>query len=783
MDAVRPLSFWNHWATQILVLLSLGFQVPLLLLAGTRRREAHAVVKFLLWLAYQLADTTATYAIGHLSVSSVPQEHRLVAFWAPFLVLHLGGPDNIGAYALEDSSLWLRHFQGFVVQVLGAGYVVYKHIAGSDPFLLVAAIVMSILGFVKYAERVLAIKYADLESIRSYLKEEAIAEHQHFNPMDIPSVSSGKAAGADQDETAGADQDEIDIRRAHSMFHICKHAMVDSWLESDLDLEMLKALKLEPYKDMWTLMELELSLMYDILYTKAAMIYTWHGYCIRAGSSLATAASFLLFQFSDKRDHSRVDVAVTYTLLAGAFLLETVSLLSALGSSWTYSFLCTTGWSWIRYAALCSGRWDRFRWLVRMIKQRVSNRSTRRWSGKMGQYNMLYFSSIHGSNARVRLFVRLAAKLGQKEWWIRYHYSRSVHISKHLKPWLFYYVRGLDSKGKLSTMGLLNNGWAAAMELPPPPPRKSKRRNLRGGAVPASTKRPEHPPELVSFYECLNQYRGDEFQDAIIVLHIATDVFLAKSSRVGGSNPVKINIYVEEYHGNLSVPKEDLVVAIRTLSNYMMFLLVDRPYMLPGPAQSMLYRRTRKNLSDVGEKLPERQDSMYRIFKDLFGLHDDPKFASFRDELAKTLLAQDLREDDRDKPRLFHAKMIAEALIGIEGIKGSDFVLNLLLNVWMHYLVFAANRCSRESHAKKLSNGGELTTILWLMQDHFHQESNLAQDDDTPASFIIITYVCQPPKIPSYYKDNSITAPEPKKVTKEQNRSNPVAKPGLNLIE
>ena len=52
--------------------------------------------------------------------------------------------------------------------------------------------------------------------------------------------------------------------------------------------------------------------------------------------------------------------------------------------------------------------------------------------------------------------------------------------------------------------------------------------------------------------------------------------------------------------------------------------------------------------------------------------------------------------------------------------KGRTAMLQLLLDVWMDFLVYGANRCSRESHAKKLSNGGELTTILWIMTDYLH---------------------------------------------------------------
>ena len=55
-----PIRLWNEWAIQILVLLSFSLQVVLLLLAGIRRHEDFPVLRFLLWLAYQLADYTAT---------------------------------------------------------------------------------------------------------------------------------------------------------------------------------------------------------------------------------------------------------------------------------------------------------------------------------------------------------------------------------------------------------------------------------------------------------------------------------------------------------------------------------------------------------------------------------------------------------------------------------------------------------------------------------------------------------------------------------------------------
>lgn len=130
--------------------------------------------------------------------------------------------------------------------------------------------------------------------------------------------------------------------------------------EADSTREIIRELmrlKEKQHACMWKVMEMELSLMYDILYTKAAVIHTSIGYCIRAMSPMTIATSFMLFHFSNSRDgQNTVDIAVTYVLLGGGLLMETMSLLTALGSSWTLAFLCTTRWSWLQHAALCDGR-------------------------------------------------------------------------------------------------------------------------------------------------------------------------------------------------------------------------------------------------------------------------------------------------------------------------------------------------------------------------------------------------------------------------------------------
>jgi hypothetical protein len=121
------LAVWSEWEIRVLVLTSLALQVFLLFSAGIRKRNVSALLGVLLWLAYLLADSIAIYALGYLSQTHVPKgisdpeffnrNHRIQVFWAPFLLLHLGGQDTITAFSIEDNELWKRHLLSLLSQV------------------------------------------------------------------------------------------------------------------------------------------------------------------------------------------------------------------------------------------------------------------------------------------------------------------------------------------------------------------------------------------------------------------------------------------------------------------------------------------------------------------------------------------------------------------------------------------------------------------------------------------------------------------------------------------
>lgn len=91
----------------------------------------------------------AFYTLGQISRLGDSMNSRdpytgtmsLAFFWAPFLLVHLGGQDTITAFSSEDNNLWLRHFLNLLVEVSLALYVFWKSMVNSKQLLIPAMLV------------------------------------------------------------------------------------------------------------------------------------------------------------------------------------------------------------------------------------------------------------------------------------------------------------------------------------------------------------------------------------------------------------------------------------------------------------------------------------------------------------------------------------------------------------------------------------------------------------------------------------------------------------------
>ncbi|KAK3136877.1 hypothetical protein QOZ80_5BG0444090 [Eleusine coracana subsp. coracana] len=619
---------WNKWGIRAVVLLSFILQIFLLVLGEIRRRSSSTTLRVFLWLAYLLADSTAIYALGHLSVISGPREHQLVAFWAPFLLLHLGGPDNITAYALEDNSLWLRHLQTLVVQVLGAAYVIYLYMSSSEILLLLgASIAMFVAGLVKYGERIWALYCGNISNIR----DNFIKTDHEVNPLRFV--------------TAGTSRTGEVLLKAHYNFSVCQSVFLDTTLEPG-GVEPAGLGPINVGVEIYKLVELELSLMYDILYTKAPVIHT-----------RVALSSWIYFHVYCKAQPPPAEPTQLFRI------------------------------------------WARLRWLAQPT-------SRRQWRDSIGQYNLFHLCT----RDRTELGTRLAMKMGMEDWWNKMHFSGTFSGTdslsvQHLKEIVLQNLlpdrTGMHSVGgRFTCKDYLNS---------------------RGRI---------HLQRWSAYRDIAEWSMNIDFDESILVWHIATDVFVLLKNKF--------------HRGFAAVPNESrLIEATTVLSNYMMFLLVEKPDMLPGRTHHNLYLDICKQSeiqstsftqieslsSGCAERPSPRSCNWYYRLKKNFQ-RDPPNYYSriqHRERLANRLYesvrqeclslireAQDPRRMPFRESGIMCGVWLGKQLFAL----GTYDTPKLILGVWVEMMAYAADHCNRDSHARQLNNGGEFLTIVWLLIHH-----------------------------------------------------------------
>jgi hypothetical protein len=101
---------WNQWEIQLVVLLSFTLQIFLFFTGCIRRYNKNALLRLFIWLAYVGANMVAVYALGLISKNdqsagsnglTACTPGQLAFFWAPFLLIHLGGQDTLTSCILH----------------------------------------------------------------------------------------------------------------------------------------------------------------------------------------------------------------------------------------------------------------------------------------------------------------------------------------------------------------------------------------------------------------------------------------------------------------------------------------------------------------------------------------------------------------------------------------------------------------------------------------------------------------------------------------------------------
>ncbi|KAK3410416.1 uncharacterized protein LOC104423969 [Eucalyptus grandis] len=701
---------WKEWELRLLVLVSLFLQLTLVT-QGFRRKSSYKYwIQVVVWTTYLLADFIPTLALGVLSnrlatiketKGTIDPESQITAFWAPFLLLHLGGPDTITAYALEDNELWLRQLARLCVQVGLACYIYFMALSRSTLSILAAGMIL--VGFIKYVERTLCLYLASEGQLR-----DSMLSHPDFGPIypriveqhalkkeegyqvdidevtEVPApedLSANSGQAIDQEKAAT-------LVKAYELFKISKLLFVGLILNTSdraASKHMFVNRQNMNSKTAFGIVEVELGFMYDLLYTKAPLLNCAWG-IIRWVINLSVLCAVLVFfSMQDRKDYLKVDIYITFLLVSAAILLEIYSVLLTISSDWVdHRRLQRPGGSTVSSAMaslqICPNpRWSHSVAQLSLLKLSIGRRNRK-------------FSKLHPR------FAKLDEKL-EKNVYINYK-----GFKNHIKEWTFDHMRDtidyLDQDRKLKS-GL-------------------KRLKLEASEV---LKRSNNGH--------LNWSVNDmEFDQSILIWHIATELCHYKD--------------LEKSEGEISEHIKDYKMS-KLVSRYMLYLLVLHPSMLPTGIGMLRYEDTsvdaQKFFEDKLETLSKRETSInssavktwaQNLFKKEKHGHTGVKSCS---EAHKSTESRDLCEvchlllhvgtqlpatkirGGKSRSVLFDACHLASQLNKIES-EDLGRKWKLIGKVWAKFLIYAACLSRGYQHSENLSRGGELITHVWLLMAH-----------------------------------------------------------------
>ncbi|KAA8535418.1 hypothetical protein F0562_030421 [Nyssa sinensis] len=580
---------WDMWDLRMLVLLSLTLQIILYIFGNRRKYMTSLWVRIIVWVAYLTADWVATVALGKLSDAMNSQNindpnNALQGIWAPLLLLHLGGPDTITAYALEDNQLWLRHFLGMLVQVAVAIYAIL--LSWRHSWFSTLTFPVLVAGIMKYGERTWVLWLAS-------------------NNQDKNTVPLGCHLKNTAHHTACPDARETLLAHDYLLVFMPHKDKPRSGY--------MRSYGADDRSKFWEAFEIEMGLIYDLLYTKVPIIYTNAGWIVRAISfsfTITVLVGFFLIIFMEENSQKHygiVDIALTGVLLVGAFVLEIYAITLILSSEWTLLWLMTQD-------NLLSQFLRKFPWLVSLHKKR-------RWSNSVGQFNLLsYCLKDKSPKLRVLKLFHIQEMLDKYS-----HKTRVDHVPQHLKDKILHFILSTDEI----------TGQKALQDC--------------------------------NCFQELEKYTKSNLDERILIWHTATELLIQDSDTASASV-------------SASTTNNQQRTLSKLLSDYMLYLLVICPSMLPIRYPDLAFSETTK-LINLHISAPQQEK-----------LHTFPTRC---------------REDNIVMGPGFEIADILKR-------KGDD-KWEILSSVWVEILCYAAKNCQQDKHAQQLRRGGELLTLVWRL--------------------------------------------------------------------
>ncbi|XP_050282980.1 uncharacterized protein LOC126723503 [Quercus robur] len=719
---------WDAWNIRGVILLSLSLQTILILFAPFRKRTPKKLMILLIWSSYLLADWAASFAIGHIANSQIPKSGPkdkiesslvgqivshfsgkgdvysssdgnadLLAFWAPFLLVHLGGPDTITAFALEDNELWLRHLFSLLIQVLVTVYVFLLTLPKNKVW--IPTILMFLAGIIKYCERTRALFLASLDKFResmlkapdpgpnyAKLMEEYTSKKDAGLPIRIEMTPEpGKNSKPEDSTCENQNPDNLEelevVKHAYNYFKTFKGLIVElifSFRERNESREFFRKRTAE---DALKIIDLELNFIYEALFTKVVVVHSLMGYIFRFISTFSVVTASGIFFKMNKDGFKKFDVIVSYTLLVGAICLDLISLFMLFSSNWTIAatdFNKPLGvlfkWSAQKYLELKKIRWSKSISEDSEDDDEVlaTYKLFRRWSESVSSFKLISYclrlcpheiEKNLNLKQKALLYLRLIFEcfwpciekiidfLGTKEFVTQLMYVESHQF--HKKLWKFIFEELKEKSGDAGDAETTKKICSA-----------------RGAYV------------IRKGYQKIaeNYIENVTFDESLLLWHVATELC---------------------YHTEEEDCRHDREVS-KILSDYMIYLLVMQPTMMSAVAGvgQIRFRDTCAEAEKFFNRRGLNRKDVMRGCKEILDVNTKVKPVHVK--------------GDRSKSVLFDACMLAKELKKLNKDKWK-----IMSKVWVEMLSYAATHCRAATHAQQVSKGGQLISFVWLLMAHF----------------------------------------------------------------
>ncbi|KAH7565574.1 hypothetical protein JRO89_XS09G0229500 [Xanthoceras sorbifolium] len=698
----------NGLEIRFLIFLSLVLQIILILFGARRKYTARNWIRILVWSSYMILHWVVTVALGHISNNQRDISHqgssstdppptpnnKLQEFWTPFLLVHLGGPDTITAYALEDNDMWLRHLLLHGVHV-GTSVYIFVQAWERHPLMFVGIPIL-ISGIINYGGKILALRSSSTQYLKDSLFSAPDSCSEFVKQIEKKGTSlelgdQGLLLEVTVSPEDGIDPKDHPLVEAYFVFKRLEYLFAGLVLEYYDRIGIYSIIKDKSAEDCFKLVAIELGFMYDTLYTKTTIVCSRLGivfHCIGLFSSFSALLVFSIMNHVIPGGYSNIDIFLTYALLIGAVFLEVYASIILFYSDWTRLWLikCKKGDHNLVSKTLVDHLWritgpshDRHHSLL--------SNHRKRWSGSMAQFNLISFclKSTQQQQRRCKIGVHILPYISKLSENFRYLIRENVNAD--LQEMIFSHLKMKGDKLIVDNVSYV----------------KSRNEFLahRGDNA------------LEKWHHLLRDHRFHwsttqvEFDRSLLIWHIATDLcYSCDLDHVNGDD--------NKLHPKCKTSKH--------LSEYMLYLLVFCPSMLPkGPIGEIRYADTCAEAMEFFKKKNVITGSSKRrdIFEEFLreDTKEDHHLLSSRPESE----AARRRSGRRNQSVLYQGCKLTRQFLELgTQTNGTNAIekWEIISEVWVEMVAYAANRCGWKEHCQQLRRGGELLTHVCLLMVH-----------------------------------------------------------------